>query len=242
MNSKADELKRDYERRLAELTKEGHIAESLPDFGDLKRLITIQSGRAAPWVSYGSSYQGQTGSEYRIDFDRAMEIFDTFAAMETIVPMEDRKGTFRTIAPVQEFKDRELENSQLMGTYAIQLRSSGSVGEYSYTRLELVFYVKIGGQLLRIGLNLTNPYKLHPVCTVERDRANRTIAQDFRSSDLLFQLKDTMVRYAGGDIGPIKKVYEFVYLFVADNMGFTSFDVTRAKMATLQNECWGEKK
>lgn len=190
---------------MMKLSAEHDIAKILPIPPDS---VMLTSARSAPWVTY------------KVDkIADALTIFRSF----NVVNMEDRKGIFRTVAPLSEQKD----GAEHLGDYCIYMRVNQ--GEGFGPNVELVFYAQTSAGILRIRCDLKglNHWRFTAKAIETRGRTDRLESRKFAPNAALNGYCDKVIKYSCGDYGPIQKTADIVYLLVADN-GETCSEFTHA--------------
>ena len=197
-----EQLRAEHEKQMTELTASHAAAESMP----VPPHAVAIMGKRTPWVTY------------KCDSLRAMrELFEQFAnaGRFRVVNMEDRKGTFRTVAPAIEHDPKY--KTDHMGDYCAHLDVRHGEG-YGPT-VSFVFYVENSGKLYRINCELSElwNYKFAPQVHETQGRGNRLESRSFRPNAILSTYANRTLSYGSGDYSPIKTSSDIRYLFIADD-------------------------
>lgn len=230
-----EELKAEYDKKLAELDQSEAIQLALPDsvLPKLKH-VTIQH-RSAPWVGFRNEGYGYDAG---MTMQEAMAIFDAFG---TKVLMEHRKGTFTSIKPRSEYKASELEGPGFKGAFCADIRHQGASHEGRFANdMELVFYAMVGKTMCRIYVELKPVFLVRP--TETRGYRDRLESRVFNFNNVLYSQADGWISYGCYENGPVKKTWDHHFLIVADDEECTKFDHFRGVMQTLANEARQEWK
>jgi hypothetical protein len=226
------QLQAEQAQALAALTREHEIANAMP----VPPHAAMLCGKRAPWITYKVA-----------NLRDALSVFDSFASRARIVNMEHTRGTFTHLCPPSDVSS-ERNPPEHQGDYCIAL--SVDEGEGFGPNVDLMFYAETSAGLCRVYCKLepaSGPARWHNFRAqqvVERDRrTERILSRAYTPNAALNGYADHVLRYASGDMGPVKTAAHMVYAFVADDgQACTVFDHARAQLTTLAQElgAWGE--
>ena len=214
-----EQLHAEHAEQLAELKREHAIGAGMP-LPPVR--VTVQGSKRAPWVTYKVTTVAQ-----------ATAVFRTFVDAGQVVNMENAKGRYRYVCPAGE-RSSERAPVKVESDAAIALRVCRGEGYESAT---FFFYADTPAGLVRVCVDFdfrAAPVRhMLPKIRQEKDLRGKATRQWFDANPALHGYAMQALSYASGDLGPVKKSGEHVYLFPADDGADCS--AFEELFSTLQN-------